>query len=518
MNADTAGSIQDLDQLYSILSRPVTMANAHHSPVVDDDIRMLQRVRPTFIGRSAYVWETKTDDEAHFATAKRWADRIHTEVDSDIVLQASIFEAIYPEVNEIPIPAWVFEDMGQDVEERNFVYDDFFGKVQRPDQGLSGGPWDGGGVPDLSCPETQRWFYYRGRRYIEAGYEAIHLGQMHLVCGADTGFRSAQFVCGMIKKAAAAHARRGFVLLDGHGHGMSINGQLLFDFTSRPMSARCLVQDFPRIALIKRGESIGGTLPGGVHVPTSPTIVEIDNWCGYSLAPGAPEWDNLHELANFGRWGYDEICWFARLPVEERPAFLRYAHRWTRLQNDNWFFQPVLTRSLGKANVDHPNAGVVHRYRANNESEACPGGFNDEDHVRAIWEEDTRFLKPDAPALPHPQTPSGVDVPEPVNVMGGLQPYLGGVPGDASCPWSRLVHIGDGKFARTFVVPVKGIQSFFVTVGGTNADPTKANTVAGGPLVEIDIPAAGTVVRIHFDYETRTIDVTNVETGTSIRI
>lgn len=69
-------------------------------------------------------------------------------------LQAAVFEAVYPAVEEIPVPAEVFEALGEPVEDRRFRYADMIGKVRSP---------------DLNRPETLRWFVYRGLRYLQAG-------------------------------------------------------------------------------------------------------------------------------------------------------------------------------------------------------------------------------------------------------------------------------------------------------------------------------------------------------------
>jgi len=465
---------------------------------------MLKQIRPRFIGRSAYVWITKPDDLAHLQLAAEWARRVHFEVDEDIVLQAAIFEAVYPDVEQIAIPREVFEVLGEEVETRRFRYDDMMGSVLRPDQGVAGGPWDGGNVPDLTSPETMRWFVYRGLRYLQAGYEAIHLGQMHLICGADRGFKQAVRLCSILRSLAATHARRGWVLLDAHGHGMAVDGTLLFDFTSRPMSARGLIEHRPQLALLKRGDAISGQHPGGWECEDGPVLVEVDNWCGYSLSPGSPEWEDPVKLSQIGRWGYDEISWLARLEDEPRREFLRYAHRWTRHTGAEWYFQPPVTRLLEHASFER-NGVFVEFYRANASSTSCPEGFGDESAISAIWQEED--LKPEPSPIPQALTPSGVRVPEPVSVLGELQTYTGGIPGDASCPWSRLLHIGNGVFEQTFVLPLAGSFSFAIAVGGSQSDLTKQGGVAGGDPFTVTVKRPGDAVRIRFDYETRDVSI-----------
>ena len=66
------GTLCDRAELTRILERAVSMTNAYSSEVVDDDMRMLAKVKPLFIGRSCYVWRTKADDEAHFAAGAEW--------------------------------------------------------------------------------------------------------------------------------------------------------------------------------------------------------------------------------------------------------------------------------------------------------------------------------------------------------------------------------------------------------------------------------------------------------------
>lgn len=513
MNLHATGVLADRVALNAILRRAVTLTNGHMSPYVDDDLRMLRNVGVRFLGRSAYVWRTQVDDDGHFASAKAWANRIHDEVSPDTVLQAGIFEAIFPQIDEISVPAWVFEDLGEVAETRTFSYEAMRGDLPLP--GRNTYVWrDGGAVPDLTRAESVRWFYYRARRYLESGYEALHLGQAHLVGGFDHGYRQLARLCQAIRLAAARHARRGWVLLDAHSHGIAIDGELLFDFASRPLSQRALV-DYPeQIALIKRGESIGGRHPGGWTCDHAPTLVEVDNWGGYSLAPDSEEWPDLNHRARAGLWGYDQISWFARLPDEARRAFLRYAHRWTRLQGAEWYFQPVLTRSFGQADFAYGGRSPQHYYRANR-IEECPEGFGDEDVIAAIWndEDPGRYLDP--PPAPAVASASSLTIPEPVTVVGQLQPLLGGVPGDASCPWSRLFHIGEGRFARTFAIPLAGRYAFTITNGGTMTDPANQGGVAMAQPWMMNLSEPGTLVRIEFDFDRRTVAATNVLTGES---
>jgi hypothetical protein len=114
------------------------------------------------------------------------------------------------------------------------------------------------------------------------------------------------------------------------------------------------------------------------------------------------------------------------------------------------------------------------------------------------------------------QTPSGLTVPEPVTVGGGIQPLLGGVPGDAACPWSRLHARGDGRFSRIFCIPLAGEFDMAITCGGTWTDPVRRGGIAGGAPFRVVVPAAGMLVRIDFDYESREVSVVAPASGESL--
>ncbi len=106
------------------LSRAITQLGLTHSPQRAEDIRMLKNVGAKFIGRAACMWRTSEnpDEAAYFRKCHETADLIH-KTDPDVILEACIFEAVYPGVNKIPVPAWVFEAVGLAPEQRAFKYD-----------------------------------------------------------------------------------------------------------------------------------------------------------------------------------------------------------------------------------------------------------------------------------------------------------------------------------------------------------------------------------------------------------
>ena len=94
-----------------------------------------------------------------------------------MVLEACIFELVSTEVEQVPVPDWAFTALGLPVEKRNFRYDAILYPL--PQRKRSWGR--SGGVPDVSQTETQLWFYFLAKSYIDLGFEGIHWGQMEIM-------------------------------------------------------------------------------------------------------------------------------------------------------------------------------------------------------------------------------------------------------------------------------------------------------------------------------------------------
>lgn len=370
------GSIS-LEVLNNYLSRAVTMLGFGDPDNAEllDDLRFIANTGAKFIGRAAYIWGAPADDEVHFQAAER-AARLAHEMDPELILQACIFEAVYEGIERIPIPAWVFEEFGLPVEERNFDYE-----AMLFDDGRFVNQWaPGGSVPDMSKLETKMWFFYRAKRYIDAGYEAIHFGQVHLMGANDPGFRHWQEILDRIRAYAKRHARRHMLIADAHTHGIVIDGKLLFDFHSYPLRIAEVPGKPLEGHLVKGridsiyGRSKSGVTPSGWYADPLPYLVEVDNW-GSSGRGG-------QSIDEWWVWGYDEISWFARQDENYRNQWLRYAWRWVRETDPAGWFQMPAKRVL------HDPVNGVSTYRAHTASAANQHGFNQEETIKAIWAEE----------------------------------------------------------------------------------------------------------------------------------
>lgn len=365
--------------LVQYLSRAVThyglCSTSPEQPTrfLEDDLRMLTDLGVKFIGRAAYAWVPPDDDEAHFKLAAERATRVH-QVDREMILQACVFEAIYDKINNIPVPDWVFEEFGLPVEKRNFRYDDM-----RYNDGKYLNHWtQGASVPDMTKRETRMYFYYRGRRYIDAGFESIHWGQVHLMDEADPAHASWLDLLTRVRRYASRSARRRMILCDAHTHGVVTGaGKLLFDFHSWPLMAHD-VKDQPQKVRLEVGyynsiyhKSRGGVTQSGWSCSSLPYICEFD--CGgVSGKPGQPS--DFPWL-----WGYACGDWFAHQPRDYQREYLSYADSWLRSLREDAFLQMPTRLNLGVRLED------VQMWHANRRSPACTDGFNFEEEIKAVW-------------------------------------------------------------------------------------------------------------------------------------
>ena len=520
------------DELTRVLRRPISYCDALTSTTREDDLRMLAHLQPTFLGRLSFPWEptawTAPEDagrsgpefeETQFTRARALAEQVHALL-PDAVCQGVVWEGVYPSVSEIPVPRWAFEDLRQVASERNFDYEAMFGdefeRLYRWDQfGL------GCQVFDLTFPESELWLYYRACRLIDAGYEAIHMGQPHLYAARDEGYARLDRLFTRIRRYAVDHARRGFVLLDAHTHGIVRDGRLLFDLHARPISARAWIDAPEKLYLHLKGPSLGGITPAGWECDSLPFLVEIDNWGGYSLEPS--EFDDPSKRVSAGRWGWDDISWFAHQSDEDRRAFLEYAHRWTEAIHPDAFFQMPVRRTLDRAAMEMKGyggtAGKIDKYHANTASEDAPFGFGDEDSIARIWESDEapswsgEWIDAQRRQLQSEQlqgAPVGSGAARsdpPVVLVGSLQRQLGGIPGESFDPFSRMVSVGNGTYLLAMVIQDPGEWEFSISVGGTMTDVTRHSGLAGGRPFRIVTSEPNEQLLLRFTYRTRSVEV-----------
>ncbi len=425
------------ETLRAYCSRAVTfqgfcVENTTADNAFEDDLRMIQRIGAKYIGRAAfYSWGGNMSWEQiqeHYRLAKEQAAKAH-KADPELILQAGVFEIIYQgTVNNTPIPAYVFEAFGQPVEQRNFRYMDMVftsGPLQL------GNVWGSGkesAVPNITALETRMYFYWQITQYIDAGYESIHLGQTTLMSNNNPSGNVKYWdeLTTMCRTYAQAKARRGIILFDSHatGGGLKNGDRLILDIQAAPLFPeetvyedgiyKCTINDRSVNPNQWIGNTKGGQHPLGFTVEENFTILEFDNYdSNGKLGVATP---NAHYV-----WGYDDISWFALQPKAYRDQFIADCHAFLSKNvldsegKQQYFLQPACRRVLivqptmsftiqDVDNIDYildyledeqcyfevKDDGsfvltVKQTYRANNQSDACPNGFGQEDAIRAIF-------------------------------------------------------------------------------------------------------------------------------------
>jgi hypothetical protein len=351
--------------LENYLARSATVASLLHL-TLDDDLRMVKNTGCKFAGRVIWMWGGESRIEVLIEKGKPFAARLH-EMDPELILQGAVFEIVSEQVNELPIPGFVFDEFGMEPEKRTFQYE-----AMLYDNGHRVDFWnEGASVPDMSKLETRMWFYYVSRRYIDIGVEALHFGQVGIMDDADPGHKHWLEMLGRVRRYAKKNARRHMVICDAHvpSGGIVHDGKLMFDLHSFPSRPKC-VADEPYKAILKKGfsdsiygRSAGGVTPSGWACESLPYIVEIDNF-GTSDHPG-----ECRETDRFHVWGWDEITWFANQPEAYRNEWLLYAYNWVRETDPAGYFQLPLRR------FEHYSASMI-------------TGKRQESTIKAIWEGD----------------------------------------------------------------------------------------------------------------------------------
>ncbi|MBO5275364.1 MAG: hypothetical protein J6I45_12190 [Clostridia bacterium] len=356
---------------------------------VDEDIRLIKSTGAKYMGRATTPWSMGAWEFENFDYYKEVIDRVH-EFDPEIVFETCIFETTYTSIEEIPIPAWVFEAFGLPVEERNFDYE----SMLFPDGQLVNQWGEGASVPDITRLETQLWFYYRGCTFIDMGFEAIHMGQVWLMGRNDRNYEKTTMVYNMIRDYAKVNARRHFVFLNAHAYNITgSDGKLLMDFHIFPMRGAVPDTELKHLAeegnpqrmiLMKNqgdsiyGNSIGGMTHSGWECESLPYVVEFDNYSGV---------DSESKLGiPIAYWGYDEISWFVNQPLSYKKEYLNYAWNWVRKVDDGIGYVEMPATRTAALRDPVTNTHTQSFYHANS-TDFDPTGYDVEYIIKQVWED-----------------------------------------------------------------------------------------------------------------------------------
>lgn len=333
----------DEQVLKNYLSRSITLTFMSGSAEnIEANIQLINELGVKYISRAITPWVAETEHDIWMPKYKNTIDKAH-KLDTDIIFEACIFETVFPNANNVQIPAWVFSAFNLPIETRPFNADNML----FPNGDFHNHWGNGGSVPDITQLETQLYFYFRACKYIDAGFEAIHWGQVLLMGKDDPDFHNYYKLFEKVRQYAKENSRRGFTLHNAHIHGVKDKqNNLLFDFHCFPIRMRtpegaemhAISDSTPQMTLLEENhldaiynKSVGGIAPSGWECNSLPYFVEIDNYGGHDQ-------DNLNDPGiEYWPWGMDEISWFANQPNAYRSTWLQNANDWIRETDDAGF-------------------------------------------------------------------------------------------------------------------------------------------------------------------------------------
>ncbi len=231
----------------------------------EQNLRLIAELQPKFLGRAAYVWGWEDEYLEHLQDLPGRVAAIHA-IDPEIVVQGCVFEIVTADVERVAVEARVQEALGLEPVARNFDLEAM---------GSEPLAWHTAAVlPDITRLETQLWFLQLAMIYIDGGVEAIHFGRLDAVAKHDRDLAATAAFLDVVRAYARVHARRDWVLLDAHTHGLVRDGRLLLDFHSWPLRPREVGAPGERDVILQPGfldaiygRSRGGVTPSGWYAP-----------------------------------------------------------------------------------------------------------------------------------------------------------------------------------------------------------------------------------------------------------
>ena len=364
LNFTFKGSISE-KVLNNYLSRAITYENAN----TDEALRAILNTGAKYISRSAAEWyPSKWFEDDRLPIFEELIEKAHS-IDPDIIFEGCIFETTGKDINDIKIPAFVFEAFGKEPEDRCFDHR----KMLFPD-GHGKNMWAAGySMPDITREETQMFIYYRACKFIDIGVEAIHLGQTKQTGKNDKNNKRWTKVIHLIRDYAKKNARRGYVIINSHhpSHDfVGTDGVMLVDFNASPMRPKAVgaANSSPQKCVLNTDvdapytKNISGTSPSGWTTNHYPYLVEFDN---YDAAQG----DAV--------WGMDESSWIANQSDDYRRSFYTEVRKMVAAFNNNGH-----VALLGKRPASTKKA---HGYYYMNNSKYFSDGFSDEEAIIAAF-------------------------------------------------------------------------------------------------------------------------------------
>jgi hypothetical protein len=354
------------------------------------EVNMLANTNARFIGRACGLWgDEGWLNQGYFSAISTMVNDITAAYTNKglvkPIIQGAILEEVSSQINNVYIPGYVLTEYGQP----NSIAKKFTqSNIVRYDNGVATTK------PDISKIETQMWFYYLATQYINAGIEALHLGDYQEMGKNDPNKINWSNWAGKVRQYASTR-NRGLVLLDGHTWGEYVNNTdlLLHDFHSGPQRGMGVGtpmwnsggQPIGGSARISDNSCswykhmYGGQTYFGWSTPVLPFLIELDNYGGIKLDNSNITLVNKTPPSCWNMWGFDEIQWFSAQSAAYRQAWLAYSRFKTKCLNPKGIFQMPGRRNI----VTYNNAGYTTGYT---QYRAIHAYWDDETVIKNIWD------------------------------------------------------------------------------------------------------------------------------------
>ena len=214
---------------------PPPPADSYDPAAFDQEVAMLASLNARFIGRAVSLWESEELVDGTAARAATVVQRINQAYAAagnvPPIVQGAVFEILSTSVTGRPIEDATAAAFGYPTG-RAFHIDSM--RYQNMPTADTYWPNDDNTpstkvYPDMSRLQTRMWFYQVATKYIKAGCEAIHFGQVDLMSKADPGHRYWWQMLSKVRAYAATNAARHLVLCDAHTAGMDGGKQPFYD-------------------------------------------------------------------------------------------------------------------------------------------------------------------------------------------------------------------------------------------------------------------------------------------------
>lgn len=318
------------------------------------------------------------------------------------ILQATILEYVHPDVKKVTIPKAIIERFSSSITSNRSRYFEASGDAKNNVTYLhanivrgTASPYNNPlykDCPTLDKPEALMWLFQQAQFYIDNGFTALHVGQMHWIAGFDYGYPGNNQLIAQLASEIRSYAafKSTFVLLSSEGVRIkpyTLNGQEIFDFNSsalRPIGVNYQATTLSGTCSANGADAItgqlntvaststntlysplllgygSGTSPMGCQFDNYPTSVYFDFGSGRNCS----DINNITPTEEYFAWGKDDARWFSERSDCFQVAWLQKNMCELKNLDNGMLFLQAPVKLIVKANGDCESTNDSNYYLA----------------------------------------------------------------------------------------------------------------------------------------------------------